>query len=503
MKKKLLTVGAMVCVGAMCFSFTACNKTSSSESGSEVTAFVSLDINPSIEITLDKNDKVISIYGANEDGQVLIYEEEGLTNVDVETAVEKIISISIELGYLDEDNTVVETSVTTSLESMEEDIYNKISAKIKSAAADYGLSVSCKTSGSYSLLRKLAYFKSHYPDNAAIQALTPQRLKLVLSASDTGLIGIEAAAELSNEELINIISEAHEHAEQFATTAYKELKAKANAAYDESVGAALDGIYASYYASHHPANAYYGHFYQSFKSSARVLNSMADLLQIAENAWEYPLNDEQIAAVAQALRLGDDLEAITNTDGDVTLSSVYAYADKLIKNSAFEEAEEIKAALDGALDGIEADVFAACRVLSDEYKAQIEAIKARLDAAYMQINAMQHFMPAEIKNRFTAMFEGCREIAAEASEIVADGRVTSEEIRKLAEKLEEKAEDVLEIIESDLTAAELEEVKKIQEEAKTKIDTAKEEMYSEIARAEGEARAKIEALKHARAARYR
>jgi hypothetical protein len=44
------------------------------EAGTAV-AFVTVDINPSIEITLDENGVVASVYGANEDGQILLYGE--------------------------------------------------------------------------------------------------------------------------------------------------------------------------------------------------------------------------------------------------------------------------------------------------------------------------------------------------------------------------------------------------------------------------------------------
>ena len=122
MKKKILAVSALLCAGAMTLSLAACN---SDNTEAEAASFVSLDINPSIELTLDKNNKVLSVYGGNEDGQVLLYKEEDFIGVDVETAVEKITSLAVKYGYLDENNKVVETSVTSAKAELTESLLSR------------------------------------------------------------------------------------------------------------------------------------------------------------------------------------------------------------------------------------------------------------------------------------------------------------------------------------------------------------------------------------------
>ena len=87
---------AFLCVIALCCSLASCmlpsnneNKTTPNDSANttpptdqgnkndigEAATFVTLDINPSIELTVDANGIVVSVYGANEDGQILLYEE--------------------------------------------------------------------------------------------------------------------------------------------------------------------------------------------------------------------------------------------------------------------------------------------------------------------------------------------------------------------------------------------------------------------------------------------
>lgn len=497
MKKKLFAIGALVCAGVMGLSLTACDTTKESEA----TSYVTLDINPSIELTLDQENKVISVYGANEDGQVLLYNEEGILNVDVETAVEKITTLAVELGYLDENNTVVETSVSSTKEDLANDILSKVNAKVTVTAGDYELNVACDGNGAYSLQRKLAQLKEKYPDNAAIQALTPAKFKLVLSATETG-ISVEAAVELDNEELIQLITDAHAQVEEYATSAYNQAKAQASAAYDKAVGSALDGIYTTYYVTHHPMNAYYGYAYQSYKYSARALSATADVIALAEKAGEYPLDEAQIAAAAKALGLGENVDALKNSDGEITVDSIYACADKLFKNSeASAEIEAMKAELDAALDTIESQVQAALEEISVKYEAEITAVKESMETAVNQINATLSLLPESVKTQINAMVTDCRAIVADAEAIIADGKVTSEEVRALAEKLEEKAAATLSSIESDLTEEELAEIKQLQDKATETLTAAKTKMDKAISQAEAQAKEKLEALKAARKAK--
>ena len=67
MKRKILATVIILCMAfAACFALVAC-----APDEQKAASFVSLDINPSIELTLDSHDKVLSVRGANEDGQVL------------------------------------------------------------------------------------------------------------------------------------------------------------------------------------------------------------------------------------------------------------------------------------------------------------------------------------------------------------------------------------------------------------------------------------------------
>ena len=62
-------------------------------------AVVSIDVNPGIELVVDDNNKVISLTGTNEDGKMILIDEE-IVNKSLDEAIEIIISIEKETGFL-------------------------------------------------------------------------------------------------------------------------------------------------------------------------------------------------------------------------------------------------------------------------------------------------------------------------------------------------------------------------------------------------------------------
>ncbi|MCX4286664.1 MAG: hypothetical protein OSJ68_05175, partial [Clostridia bacterium] len=143
MKRLLSVILTAACVLTMCVSLTACDLLGGNKG--DAAAFVSLDINPSLELTLDKNNKVISVYGANEDGQVLLYGEDGIIGADIEVATARILELAKEMGYVDESNTVVQTTVSSDKKGKEDSIYSKINAQVTVSAEKLNLALKCDT----------------------------------------------------------------------------------------------------------------------------------------------------------------------------------------------------------------------------------------------------------------------------------------------------------------------------------------------------------------------
>lgn len=68
--------------------------------------YVSLDINPSVEIALNAFDKVVSIKATNTDGETLIYGEH-MFNSSLENAVNRLVQKAADHGYVNQDGSSV------------------------------------------------------------------------------------------------------------------------------------------------------------------------------------------------------------------------------------------------------------------------------------------------------------------------------------------------------------------------------------------------------------
>lgn len=93
-------------------------------------AYVSLDINPSIELGVNTFDQVVSAEAYNEDGQKVL-EGIALINSDINKAVDKVISSAISEGYVKEDGS---SGIEITTSSDKENVANKIDETAKEAA---------------------------------------------------------------------------------------------------------------------------------------------------------------------------------------------------------------------------------------------------------------------------------------------------------------------------------------------------------------------------------
>lgn len=489
MKKKLSVLLAVLCACALCLSLTACGE---KPAEAKPTAFVSVDINPSLELTLDQNNKVLSVVGANEDGQVLLYGEADLVGLSVEDAVEKITALAVDLGYLDADNATVQTSVTAPNAAS---ILQNVQAKITAAAASKNVTVECTDTQAYSVLRRLQAVQAQYPDNAAVQALTPERFKLVLSATETGEVTLEAAVTMDTEALVSMVSEAHKTVEVYATDAYNRAKADAESVFAKAEGVALDGIYTALYVKNHPASLYNALAYQGFRSAARGMDALADVILYAQKAIDTPITDQtQIAAVAAAL--GVTADELRNTDDDVTVRSIEAYADKAFKNSqAGADLEARKQALTQALTQTEAAVQAEIDRLSQAYQTEIEAMQETFDDIAARIDTVAALVPESVKTQINAMVADFTSLSQAMTDVVSDGKVTVDEVRGLAKTLQEKSDAALSKIEAELTSEEKEQIAATQKQASETLANAKAKFEQAVEKAKTDAETRLAALK--------
>lgn len=502
-KKFLITLLAVVCVSAMSLGLVACNNNDEDPAKADQgMSFVTLDINPSIEIIVDGENKVASVYGSNEDGMVLLYNETGIVGEDVEVAIDKIVNLAIELGYLSEDNKNVDVSVSSEKEGTGTDLTNKVNAKITATAKNLGLNVTTTAEGAYSDLKKLEELKAAYPDNAAIQALNIAKFKLVTSATEDGTVSIEAAVELDDSALIAMVNDAHSKVEAYATEAYKEAVAKANEAYEWAVEIAKDSAYLEFYATNilkYPTEAYYGCVYYMYSLTASGFNLVANVFDYIEAERNYPLNEERVAAILKAFDMDEsEVDKLKNSDGEVTIASVEAYIDKMVKNtSVYGDFTAVKAEVEATLAEAKTyvdDVIAEAKV---EYADQIESYITLVESAVNAIKVTIAAIPganAMLENALTTY----NQVVAQIKLILEDGAITSDELRECSAQLDTKATEYADKIKASLTEEDLATIASIQDRNLAALNKEKAAFDSALETAKNEAQTRLQNLKNAR-----
>lgn len=94
-------------------------------------AYISMDINPSVELGLNFMNKVVSVEGVNEDGKALI-EEANISNMAAEDAVEILVQEANNQGYINEDgSSVVALTAIAKNEKKSEQIEERIKARVE------------------------------------------------------------------------------------------------------------------------------------------------------------------------------------------------------------------------------------------------------------------------------------------------------------------------------------------------------------------------------------
>lgn len=164
---KILKMFSFVFVVLGIFTLFACGTVEASE------AYVTIDINPSIELVVTPKEKVIYANALNEDAEVLL-SNITVVNLDLEDAMDLIIETAIELGYIDVDDVDgVEIEVTSiaKMSQVRERILERVKEHINNAF------------GKRAMLGRAIdkEFIQEFKDEADALGVTPGFLRLVKS----------------------------------------------------------------------------------------------------------------------------------------------------------------------------------------------------------------------------------------------------------------------------------------------------------------------------------
>lgn len=500
--KRLFAVFTMmfVLVGSMFLS--ACSKDKDDDKGQ---GYVSLDINPSVELVVDEDGKVLKVYGANEDAQVLLYEESGIVGESVETAIAKITTLAKELGYLSEDNDTV--GVLSS--NVDEELLSSINSTITATAQNLGLTVTTDAEGAYSLVKELEEYKAKFPNNQAIQNLTISKFKLALSVSETGEITLDSAVVLDDEELISMLDSNLSKVENYMTDEFKRARAEAENIFEQAKLLAEDAAYALYFSQNmleHPTSNYYGTLYQMYHTSGKGFELVANAVELSKQVKNYELNADQVEEIAVSLGMSnEEINNLKNDNGVITIESVENYADKLFKNNKNEDWAQVKTSLNETLNEIETAVELEYNNVRDAYLPRIEAIITQANAALASVKTIKNTLAglpltSSIVSELETYINDYEGIINDIKTIIDDEELdlNVETLKTKANALLEKAEDVKEDMEAELTEEEKEELETLKKNAVDSLTAAKQALENSISQAETSAKQFLSELKQAR-----
>lgn len=499
MKKKIF---GFILAFVFIFSGTICLSACKNE---EKLAYVSLDINPAIELIVDGNNKVVSVRGENQDGLVLLYNESGIVGEKVDKAVEKIIELAKNYGYIDQNNNVVDTLVTAENNRFANKILKKVNTTITATSETIGFSVKTSGEGAYSLVRKFEEFKNEFPNNSAIQNMSISKFKLAVSVSETGEVSLEAAVEMDDKELVEMLKNATAQIEAYATEEFLKAKAEAVSAFEKAVDIPALVAYSEFYASNflsHATTAYYGGAYQMYKSASIGFNAVCDVLEYGAKIQNYPLDETQIQNVLTALGMqASDIDKIKDQDGNVTVSSIEAYVDKLFKNSpASEQLEQTKESLSTALKNIESNLKLQAQDFVASHKTEIESAKTIASNAIDVFNNVFQNLPESVKTALDTITGGIvsdlNSIVTTVETLLAQEKIEIEDLREVATKCDKKANEYLEKIKADLSAEELEWIETRKDAIKNSYQSAKASFEEAINNATTLAKQELENIKN-------
>lgn len=517
MKTNLRKILALMLALCLCFSLFACSLNGNEDGNNDVdneekapekeeisaaAAFVSVSINPSIEITVDADGTVASVYGANEDGQILLYgEADNIVGINYEAAVKYVTDLAIKLGYLDSETGSVRTSVTADNAQFAADLQSKIGSKIQAVANKKGISVSVDTSDPFSLLCELEELKERYPDNVDIQAVTPSEYKLALTLSEREGISVVAALEYDTDEIIKRINSAHGKLESYATDAYMEAKREAVNLYEIAMGIVVDGVYNEIYLANpleHINTFYYGAVYQAYKTTARTYRSIYDIKNFADAMANREVDEAVVAQVASELGISDT-SVLKNEDGKFTVESLIAFCDEFIRTN--NVSDDVKNTVSEMIEDAKISVELADKGTNEMYVKDITSLKTRIGTIVSTVRAgsaaVMMLMSAEAKAEYEACLDDLEGVEAKLGEII-DGGVTESEIEILVTDAELKAQEMLAKIKTDLSEEELELANAKIEMLKSTQTSLTQQFESRLSAAENEAKQYIESKRQER-----
>ncbi len=385
MKKRFLSLCAAFALGATMFSFGGCSKAAENTR-------MTVDINPSVELMVDKDNKVVSVTALNDDAAIIL-QGTAFVGKTSDEAVKGVVEVATETGYIvkgevevGENNVKISVSGDT---KWAKDLYKDAEKKVNEYLESSGVKATVERVDALKTdaLKQLAKHNSTYTEEE-IAGMNDEQLLNVIA------IGRVETAQLVSEEVRQAYFAAKEYEISLATsTATKDLIYAMNSAYAVAYagyGIALDTYSAAikklddarYNALISPDSAYQKLLVQLREKKAEILaqkqliisikagNSSVDITIATGDLTKYEAAYDKLVA---------DLEAAGKAanDGLTSLIELMKQGEKSMK----ELQAKFPADITDQLNAKASEIDAKANKAKDEFFARFEeAHKADFDA---------------------------------------------------------------------------------------------------------------------------
>lgn len=364
---------------------------------SEAAARMQVDINPSVEFILDADNKVLSVTALNDDGSLIIAGE-AFVGKTAEEAVELMVSISTEAGYLVKgDLSAGQDGITVSITGDEEaaqELYNDVKAGVDAFLEESGINAAVERGEALKLdaLRALVQEADPTITDEEAEGMTEEQLLNALKISR-----IETA-QLLTEELRNAYAVAKEYDFRFAERqATKEIIDGLGSAYQsflDGYAAALDSYQKAIEAVEQARYDYLVDSASDYQKKLAEVRAQKDKVleqrkEVAELS-EGPAKDAAEAVLAAEEAALQTKEAALTLAGDAANASfdLALSAMKTVENALTELEKSFPEEITSALTESAQKTQDAMNAAKDEAFAKFEeAHKADIEQALADLQA--------------------------------------------------------------------------------------------------------------------
>ena len=252
---KIMALAVVVATLATCLA--GCNPATTKQDPVKNASYVNLDINPNIDLVVDTNNRVISVVANNDDAEKLLINAKVLGKT-VDDAVETIIGLSFEMGYITTENDDVKVIAVNAKGEINEKLVDKIVSDVNAAAdkaqaaIEEGKRVVVKVIDDVtnSLNARLEAFKENVKADASVDEETKTAVanltvgKFLLAETvvtmSNGTITMETAVTMDMTKLNRYLYELNQKCEVVVEGIVAELEAAAIEMQNEELSALIE-----------------------------------------------------------------------------------------------------------------------------------------------------------------------------------------------------------------------------------------------------------------------